>query len=238
MPFAGASVVPVEQDVTCAICRKVSRQFAPATVPDDAPPDFDTRPGPPWSATLETWIAQCPHCGYCGEDLSAALPGTAEIVNSAEYTERLASDSGPWLARRFACYALIVERAHQWADAGWVWLHAAWACDDAAEEAAASECRRTAIDRWKRAKELGEGFAEDLATEFALVTDLYRRIGDFENATVTCAEALDVEDIPLPIEHMLRRQITLIQRRDTARHSMMELYRKDDEHSSSERSLI
>src|SRR5687768_16635994 len=176
MSFASASgSEPIEQEITCAICRNVSRQFTPVTVPDDAPPDSDTRPGPPWSGALETWIAQCPHCGYCAEDVSATLPGAAQIVHSDEYLQRLASDTGPWLARRLACYALIVEWAHQWADAGWVWLHAAWACDDADDQAAALECRRMAIDRWKRGKELGQGFADDLPTEFAMVTDLYRR---------------------------------------------------------------
>jgi Tfp pilus assembly pilus retraction ATPase PilT len=35
---------------------------------------------------------------------------------------------------------------------------------------------------------------------------------------------LDLEDVPAPIEQMLRRQLTLIQQRDTGRHSMAELY--------------
>jgi hypothetical protein len=86
-----------------------------------------------------------------------------------------------------------------------------------------------AINRWKRGKELGQGFADDLATEFAIVTDLHRRGGEFDNATVACAEGLDIEDIPGPIEQMLRRQMTLIQQRDTDRHSMSELYRSNNE---------
>jgi hypothetical protein len=226
----GSMTEATHQDVVCAVCGKPSRQVSPASVPDEAPPDFDTRPGPPWAEAIDTWIAQCPHCGYCAEDLSSAPTGAGEVVRTDEYAERLASDSYPWLARRFACYALIVEKAHLWADAGWVWLHGAWACDDARDEAAAIECRRFAIDRWKRAKELGETFADDLATEFAIATDLYRRMGDFENAIVTCAEGLDVEDIPAAIEAMLRRQMTLIQRRDTGRHSMTELYDKSSAH--------
>jgi hypothetical protein len=230
MSFDGAGTIDrIEQNVTCAICGSVSPQFVPAEIPDDAPPDFDTRPGPPWGEALKTWIAQCPRCGYCAEDLSLVVPGADEIIQSPEYAERLSNNTVPWLGRQFACYALIVERAHQWADAGWVWLHAAWACDDAGDHAAASACRRMAIDRWKRAKELGIGFADDLATEFAIVTDLHRRNGEFEHAAVTCAEALDIEDIPAPIEQMLRRQMILIQQRNTDRHSMTELYRSSDE---------
>ena len=235
MSLAGAgSIERIEQDVTCAICGRVSPQFVPAAIPEDAPPDFDTRPGPPWGEALRTWIGQCPYCGYCAEDLSLAVPGADEIIQSPEYAERLSNSTVPWLGRQFACYALIVERAHQWADAGWVWLHAAWACDDAGDETAAAACRRMAIDRWKRGKELGEGFADDLPTEFAIVTDLYRRSGEFENATITCAEGLDIEDIPVPIEQMLRRQLVLIQQRDTDRHSMTELFRHNEEPQAEE----
>jgi hypothetical protein len=155
-----------------------------------------------------------------------AHDGAADVVRSDEYAKRLADTTIPSLARRFACYAMVVEKAHFWGDAGWIWLHGSWACDDVGDEQAATDCRRLAIDRWKRGKELGQAFADDLASEFAIVTDLYRRVGDFENATVTCGEALDLEDVPVPIEQMLRRQMVLIQRRDTGRHSMMELYDK------------
>ena len=38
-----------------------------------------------------------------------------------------------------------------------------------------------------------------------------------------CSEGLDVEDAPPAIEHLLRRQIVLIEQRDTSCHSMSEL---------------
>jgi hypothetical protein len=223
--MGGQTGTDSRHDVTCAVCSATSLLLAPAGVPEGASPDFDTRPGSPATPSmLETWIAECPRCGYCAEDLSSASEDAAEIVAGQEYKERLASNDLPVVARRFACYALLVEKAHLWCDAGWIWLHAAWACDDAADEEDGTYCRKMAIDRWKRGKELGQSFAEDLASEFAIVTDLYRRAGEFENAVVTCGEALDLEDIPGPIEQMLRRQMTLIQRRDRGRHSMMELH--------------
>jgi hypothetical protein len=214
-----------EQQVTCAVCGAESRQFVPGASEGDSPPDFDTRPA---DAALETWVAMCPRCGYSAEDISTAHTGTAEVVQSAEYRERLNDSRFPELARRFLCYALLIEKAHFWSDAGWIWLHAAWVCDDAGDFIASSICRNSAIDRWKRGKELGQAFADDLASEFAIVTDLYRRIGAFENATVTCSEGLDLEDVPLPIERMLRKQIVLIQRGDTSRHSMLELTSQDE----------
>jgi hypothetical protein len=209
-----------EQSVTCGVCSGNTHQFLPSPVSETAPPDFDTRPQ---GSAVETWIAQCPHCGYCAEDLTSAQTGTREFIDSPVYRERLADSRLPATARHFTCYALLVEKAHYWADAGWIWLHAAWACDDSGDKDAATLCRACALDRWKRGKELGQTFADDLASEYAIVTDLYRRIGQFENATVTCAEGLDLEDVPASIEQMLRRQMTLIQFRDTDRHSMTEL---------------
>jgi hypothetical protein len=214
-----------EQRVTCAVCQTESRQYVPDPSDDSSPPDFDTRPS---DAAIETWIALCPGCGYTAEDLSVAHAGTKEVVESEEYRERLLDNRFPELARRFLAYALLIEKAHYWSDAGWIWLHAAWVCDDAGDFIAATICRNSAIDRWKRGKELGQAFGDDLASEFAIVTDLYRRTGAFENATVTCAEALDLEDFPPPLERMLRKQIVLIKRRDTSRHSMVELTAADD----------
>jgi hypothetical protein len=210
---------PTEHEVLCAVCGGCAHQLVPVVV-DASPPDFDTRPG---DLKPEAWLARCPHCGYCAEDLSSAHAGDEEIVRSAEFRERSEDPRFPALARRFLCYALLVEKAHQWADAGWIWLQAAWVCDDAGDHIAAAQCRERAIDRWKRGKELGQTFADDIASEFAIITDVYRRLGQFEKATVTCAEALDMEDVPAPIEQMLRRQMILIQRRDIARHSMSEL---------------
>jgi hypothetical protein len=62
-----------------------------------------------------------------------------------------------------------------------------------------------------------------LASEYALVADLHRRMGQFELANVTCSEALDMDDVPPVIEHILRRQKTLIEQKDTTAHSLKEL---------------
>src|SRR5262245_30420839 len=89
-----------EQPVTCGVCGGEARQFSPEPAPDTEPPDFDTRPQ---GAAVETWIAQCPHCGYCAEDLVTAQLGTQDVVSSPEYQARLADSRFPAAARRFAC---------------------------------------------------------------------------------------------------------------------------------------
>ena len=82
---------------------------------------------------------------------------------------------------------------------------------------AACRCREQAIEYWKRGKHAGQAFSEDLASEYALVADLHRRMAQFELALVTCSEALDMEDLPPVIEHVLRRQKTLSSRKTRRR---------------------
>ena len=66
-------------------------------------------------------------------------------------------------------------------------------------------------------------FGDDLPSEFALVADVYRRMGRLEHATVACTEGLDVEDVPPAIEALLRHQMVLIQQGDLSSHSLAEL---------------
>jgi hypothetical protein len=211
--------------MVCAVCGAANASFlTPAGLNASEPPDFDTRPGEPLRSSLATWVQCCSSCGYCADDISrAASEDVADIVRSDSYRSILSDESLPVKARQFLTFAFLLSRLHRAADAGWSALHAAWACDDLRAAGAAMRCRAEAIDYWKRGKQAGQLFSDDMATEFALVTDLYRRMGDFEHATVACAEGLDLEDIPLSIEAVLRRQVVLIHARDTEAHSMSEL---------------
>lgn len=187
------------------------------------PPDFDTRPGEPVRSTISAWVNCCLVCGYCAADISVPHAKAAEVVQSELYRETLADETLPHKARQFLCYASLLDKLREHADAGWSCLHAAWVCDDADDSYAASRCRDQAIEYWKRGKHAGQAFSDDLASEYALVADLHRRMGEFELALVTCSEALDFEDLPPLIEHVLRRQKSLIEQRDTNAHSLREL---------------
>lgn len=211
-------------EVTCGICGAANRSARSDSLPEAIePPDFDTRPGEPLRSTINTWVEMCTSCGYCADDISRAAAGADTIVASPEYRAYLEDAWVPAKARQFLCFAYLLDRLHQHADAGWTALQAAWVCDDAGDDNAASRCRSRAIELWQRGKQAGQLFSDDMATEFALVTDVYRRLGEFENATITCAEGLDLEDIQPAVETMLRKQMTLIHARDRAAHSMREL---------------
>jgi hypothetical protein len=154
--------------------------------------------------------------------LTRADERASEVVRSPEYQDILRSGHES-SSRKFLAYAYLLSKLYQHADAGWSALHAAWACDDENAVDAARDCRRTAIQYWQRGKQTGQVFCDDLPSEFALITDIYRRIGEFEHATVTASEGLDLDDLPPALEAVLRRQLVLTQQRDTNIHSMREL---------------
>lgn len=174
-------------------------------------------------STLAYWVTCCPECGYCAPDLSEASPEASAVVKSEAYKALRADRSLPEMARDFLAYSAILERVGLLADAGWSALHAAWACDDEDAVGPARDCRRKAIEFWRGGKMQGQPFSENLWGEFAIITDVYRRTGAFEEARTACEEGLDEIDIPQPVEAMLRRQLVLIQQRDDTRHSMKEL---------------
>jgi hypothetical protein len=187
------------------------------------PPDFDTRPGRPARSALVHWVHRCAGCGYCANDLTAVTPEIEEFVRGAMYQAFLTNKVFPPKATEFLSYALILEEVGMPADAGWTALQAAWICDDEGEERAARSCRERAIELWKAAKEKGESFLEDLFQEFALVSDVHRRLAQWEEARKAAQEGLECKGLPPAVEQMLRRQLALIDRRDDAAHNMAEL---------------
>jgi hypothetical protein len=207
----------------CAVCGSENNVAEESRVEAKEPPDFDTRPGEPLRSTISTWVQCCDRCGYCAADISIAHSKAHEVVGSDSYNAVLANPDLPEKARHFLAYACLLDKIREHADAGWSSLHGAWVCDDEAGFHASAHCREQAIEYWKRGKHAGQAFGDDLASEYALVADLYRRMGQFELATVTCSEALDMDDVPPVVEHILRRQKTLIEQRETGAHSIREL---------------
>lgn len=211
-------------NVICGLCGMVSDQWTAGSPAAREAPDFDTRPGEPLRSTLPVWVQRCPHCGYCADNITSIHDQAVDFVRSESYQRRLEDTTYPSKARQFLCYAEILIHVGQFADAGWSTLHAAWNCDDAGDDSAAVRCRLRALEVWRRGKQAGQPFGEEPAMEYALATDLYRRTGQFEAAVVTCSEALGAEELPPMLEQLLRREKAMIDRKDTAAHSVRELF--------------
>lgn len=150
----------------CAVCGTPARPPFRAPVPELAP-DLDLRPGEPTRSTLPRWVATCRRCGASGPDLAALPAGAEATVRSDAY--RALRTPGP--AMPFLRWALICRRAGDPAGAAEATLQAAWALDDAGEDAA--DLRREAAALW--------GEPDDPQCALRSV-DVLRRAGEFARA--------------------------------------------------------
>ncbi|MBI4890771.1 MAG: hypothetical protein HY821_09120 [Acidobacteria bacterium] len=198
----------------CAVCGEFSDQTVLGSSNTMEPPDLDTRPGEMLRSTIAYWIYECPHCGYAAPDLEERITDVADIVRSPEYL----SNEG-----RFLRHVFLLRQLGHFAEAGWTALHAAWLADDENNPALAQSNRRLAIALFKQGKASRQNFMNDPNEEFALVTDVCRRAGEFDEALSTCRAGLQGDNLPPLIEDILRLELTLIQNRDDTRHTCAEL---------------
>lgn len=203
-----------EKSTCCAVCGEMSNRAILGSSNEVEPPDFDTRPGEMLRSTIHLWVVECPHCGYAAPDIEERVEGAAGIVRSEAYRAKQG---------RFLRHAYILEQLGHFAEAGWTALHAAWLDDDQGNAEAARSSRALAIALWKQGKAARQNFMNNPHEEFALAADVCRRMGDFEEARATCLAGLQGEDIPPLIEDILRLELTFIQNRDTACHSLKEI---------------
>jgi len=185
----------------CSVCG------APARPPFRAPaaelaPDLDHRPGEPTRSTLPRWIATCRRCGASGPNLAALPAGADEVVRSDAY--RALRTPGP--AMPFLRWALICQATGDLPTAAEVTLHAAWALDDAGEDAADLRQRAVAL------------FGEPDGPEAALrLIDVLRRAGGYAAAEARAA-GLDGTSLDENSAAILAFQRQRIAAADPARH--------------------
>ena len=86
---------------------------------------------------------------------------------------------------------------------------------------AARLCRRAAADLFRQALDRGQGFAREPGAEDAIIVDLLRRSGRWEEALSRCRSGLAKDPEPRTAK-ILEYQARLIQGRDTRSHWLFE----------------
>ena len=210
-----------QEEVRCAVCDEVNTFTDIGSTNAFGSHDLDTRPPEMQRSTIYTWVQRCPACGYCARRLDEAPSKAKTVVESNEYRQQLASADYPDLANAFLCLGLVAENARAIQEAAWASIHAAWACDDAANPEAAARCRLQAVGFIRRLHEQNLTLAEQPGADQAMLTDLLRRAGCWE-------EALDVVDQSIAgidnelIRSVLRYEKALIVRGDLEVHRIEE----------------
>ncbi len=186
----------------CAVCG------APARAPFQAPPpelapDLDLRPGEPTRSTLPRWVQTCRQCGLSAPDLARPPAGARAAIETPAYRAL----SGPAPDAPFLRCALLCEAGGEPAEAAEATLQAAWALDDAGQDAAPLRLRAAAL--W------GEG---PTLQDALRVTDALRRAGAFEAAGTQAGRLLARAGLEETDRAVLGYQQTLIAARDCGRH--------------------
>ncbi len=218
-------LIPVEK--RCAVCGKVDQYLEPISetifIADEG---LDTRPyGWNRKPQFKLYPETCSECGYAAYDISELLPGARAVVQSTQFKECLASRSLPSLAKTYLCHAMILENAGNHKEAGWAYLHAAWACDDENLKKKAHDCRKKALLEFAMARAARRRIAPNRAgLADAIFVDIYRRIGDFESAKTLAQNALKRKRLDKTVRTILLYQLILIKREDSSPHTVSEAH--------------
>jgi ribosomal protein L37E len=205
-----------EREVRCAVCGAAAVQKELSSVSTMGSADLDLRPPPMKRGTMNLWRQECASCGYAATDLGEADAHAKEVVRSDNY-QALRRSEPDELARRFLCCAELT-RDRDPAQAARELLAAAWVFDDAQDRARAKYYRERALPLMS----LSEG-GEEQAPEHAVMIDVLRRVGRFEEAARAIASARVITREP-NILKVLELQERLIERGDVEAHRIEEAY--------------
>ncbi|MGD0575238.1 MAG: hypothetical protein ABSB61_07715 [Anaerolineales bacterium] len=209
------------EEESCLICGKVNKCPKIASTISLGGPDLDTRPAQMVRSNIRYIMQRCPSCGYCAPRLSEGPRRIKEIVQSEAYRQQISQETYPELAKSFLCWAIIQEAVGGYSDAGWAAVRAAWVCDDAKAVEPYRLCRIRAIQLLRRSKAAGKAFAEGAGLEEAILADLLRRSGQFDQAEAACQEGLK-KNPEAVIQQILALQIALAKRQDASCHRVDE----------------
>jgi len=211
--------LPIIKQSTCAICGHQQESYSLLSSNTDGHSDLDLRPPEMLRSSMHYWVQECQQCGYCAADIGEDIlmeerPLIEHMVDHQIYRKIKQDKRLSELARRFYRQGIILTLFGAYDQAGWAFMHAAWACDDeCADRIGADICRTEAYDHFYKCKIGGIPFATQNGYEEEVMVDILRRSGAFDKANALCFEVFNhVYDVKL-IE-ILKFQRELIWMRD------------------------
>lgn len=162
----------------CALCRKENEYpVLCSTNTLFGSPDLDFRPPDMMRSTMDTWIQECPECGYVSRKVSDPSSVTRQLLQSESYLTCDGIEFISPLARSFYRFYLINLEDKNTEEAFYALLHAAWACDDRLDDENAVRCRNLAIPLSARLIDAGHWNRDRL---MLIKADMMRRTRQFQ----------------------------------------------------------
>lgn len=214
-----------EVEKTCAVCGTKDKYRVLMSSNTMGSRDLDTRPPEMLRSTISFWVEKCSSCGYCVADIDKVLKNAKETISGSAYKAQLLNSNFPELANKFLCRMLIEDKAGEHKAEIYSAICAGWASDDAKMASAASAARELSIQRILAMNAKNEHYAAQKGADELLISDMYRRNGEFEKAgrTIEKGLALEPENI---IKTILKFELELIEKKDTAVHKVSEAVKK------------
>ena len=128
----------------------------------------------------------------------------------------------PALAASFLCKAILERESEDFAAATWALIHAAWVCDDSDQTEEAMVCRQKAADMLLIAEEHNQRVAKPDGVSTAILVDLLRRSGQFEQARKTLEVRRSIANKGI-VAQILDFETDLLNRNDISCHTIAEL---------------
>ena len=210
--------VSAKIETTCANCSSKSGQSEKNFPEAESAPDLDLRPAPERRHTMERWLHECPTCKLICPDITKPPQGAAAVLTQPEYLALVADKKVPDLIRKFRAWAYLAEKAGQEDDAGFAHLHAAWVADDAKNKSLADVQRHLAVTKLSAAREQKKVYPSQLGGAEALLADIWRRSGNWDEAIHEAERGKSITDQGF-IAALCELEITLSRKHDATPHT-------------------
>lgn len=192
----------------CSVCGKTSMQPVLSSTNSWGYPDLDLRPAPMKRDTMNTWLMECPHCGYVAIRLENELKVSPNLLKSDEYLTCGGHDFKSDLSKRFYRHYLISKAKKDYRSMFFSLLHCAWTCDDA-DDRLAVEIRKKAAD----SIDLFEADGDEKDNLKIMKADLFRRSLQFDRVADEFNDFRSDDDL---LNSIIRFQIERALMKDSA----------------------
>ncbi len=127
---------------------------------------------------MNTWVMECPHCGYVTGNLEEDCGISREFLESEMYLTCDGIEFKGRLSARFYRRYLILDELGDIEGCFYNLLHCAWDCDDREDAENAVKARKLAIEHVEKLISEKEGSERD--SLLLIKADLLRRSGQFD----------------------------------------------------------
>lgn len=206
----------------CPICNKISRHAEIMSTNQIGACDLDTRPAEMMRSTMRAWVQECPNCGYVASKLTDRPKLAPEFFQTPNF---VSCDGIPFasdLAKRFYKLYLVKREEKDARNAYWSALQAAWASDDADDDANAVKCRRLALEQL----ETLVAQAPNAVNLLVMRLDLLRRASEFDKVQELGASIKPEEEL---LAKVVAFELALAAKSDAARYTVADAEKAAEE---------